>query len=103
MIANVFTVGLWTLMSRLLGFAREILIAAALGAGPTAEAFLIAFSLPNMFRRILAEGAMNLAFVPMFSKMLDQEDQARSFARDAFALMTAIFLLLTVVATLAMP
>lgn len=103
MIANVFTVGLWTLMSRLLGFAREILIAAALGAGPTAEAFLIAFSLPNMFRRILAEGAMNLAFVPMFSKMLDQEDQARSFARDAFAWMTAIFILLTVLATLGMP
>jgi peptidoglycan biosynthesis protein MviN/MurJ (putative lipid II flippase) len=51
-------------MSRILGFVRDILIAAFMGAGPVAEAFLVAFSLPNMFRRFFAEGAFNTAFVP---------------------------------------
>ena len=79
------TVGLWTLLSRLLGFVRDIMIAAYLGAGPVAEAYLIAFSLPNMFRRFFAEGAFNMAFVPMFSKKLEAGEDAQSFARDAFA------------------
>jgi len=55
LIAGFLTVGVWTLASRVLGFVRDILIAAQLGAGPVAEAFLIAFSLPNMFRRFFAE------------------------------------------------
>ena len=50
------TVGMWTLLSRILGFVRDVLIAGFLGSGPVAEAFLIAFSLPNMFRRFFAEG-----------------------------------------------
>ena len=88
------TVGFWTLASRLLGFARDILIAAWLGAGPVAEAFLVAFSLPNMFRRFFAEGAFNMAFVPMFSKRVQTGADPLGFARDAFsglALVLAIF------------
>ena len=54
--------------SRVLGLARDVLMAAFLGTGPVAQAFLIAFTLPNMFRRFFAEGAFNLAFVPMFAK-----------------------------------
>ena len=64
LLSGFLTVGFWTLLSRIAGFARDIMIAAFLGAGPVAEAFLIAFSLPNMFRRFFAEGAFNMAFVP---------------------------------------
>ena len=67
----LLTVGSWTMASRVLGLARDVLMAALLGAGPVAQAFLIAFSLPNMFRRFFAEGAFNLAFVPMFAKKLE--------------------------------
>jgi putative peptidoglycan lipid II flippase len=103
LIAGFFTVGFWTLMSRLLGFARDILIAAYLGAGPVAEAFLIAFSLPNMFRRFFAEGAFNMAFVPMFSKRVESGEGAEDFARDAFSALAAILIVLTLVAQVFMP
>ena len=68
LIRGVVTVGLWTLLSRGAGFLRDIMIAAFLGTGAMADAFNIAFALPNMFRRFFAEGAFNMAFVPMFSK-----------------------------------
>lgn len=97
------TVGLWTLASRVLGFVRDILIAAWLGTGPVAEAFLVAFALPNMFRRFFAEGAFNMAFVPMFSKKLEAGDGADAFARDALAGLAAILVALTIVATVFMP
>lgn len=103
LISGFFTVGGWTLMSRILGFVRDIMIAAFLGAGPAAEAFLIAFSLPNMFRRFFAEGAFNMAFVPMFAKKLEGNDGAHEFARDAFSGLTAILLVLTLLAQLFMP
>ena len=77
------TVGGWTLGSRVLGFARDILIARFLGAGPAAEAFLIAFALPNMFRRFFAEGAFNTAFVPMFARRLERGEDAARFASHA--------------------
>ena len=75
--------GGWTLASRLLGFARDIAIAATLGASPVAEAFLVAFSLPNMFRRFFAEGAFNMAFVPLFAKRLEGERLAAGGAGGA--------------------
>ena len=59
LISGALIVGVWTLLSRILGFVRDIMIAAWLGTGPVAEAFLIAFALPNMFRRFFAEGAFN--------------------------------------------
>ncbi len=103
MMAAFFTVGVWTLGSRLLGFARDILIAAFLGAGPVAEAFLIAFSLPNMFRRFFAEGAFNTAFVPMFSKKLERGEQPARFASDAFTGLALVVGAVTVLAIVFMP
>ncbi len=103
LVSGFMTVGLWTMLSRVLGFVRDILIAAYLGSGPVAEAFLIAFSLPNMFRRFFAEGAFNMAFVPMFSKKLEGEEDAAGFARDAFAGLSFILILFTLLAQLAMP
>ena len=103
LMAGFFTVGVWTLASRVLGFVRDILIVAFLGAGPIAEAFLIAFSLPNTFRRFFAEGAFNMAFVPMFSKKLETGDNPETFARDAFAGLATVLIAFTVIALFAMP
>lgn len=103
LITGVLTVGVWTLMSRILGFVRDILIAAWLGTGPVAEAFLIAFALPNMFRRFFAEGAFNMAFVPMFSKKLEAQDDAASFAQNALAALALVLIVFTVLATIFMP
>jgi len=104
LIAGFFTVGSWTLVSRLLGFARDILLAVMLGTGPVAEAFLVAFSLPNMFRRFFAEGAFNMAFVPMFAKRVALgEDEARKFANDAFSGLGSVLLAFTVLAIPLMP
>ena len=96
-------VGVWTMVSRVLGFVRDILIAATLGAGPMAEAFLVAFALPNMFRRFFAEGAFNMAFVPMFSKRYQAGQNAEDFARDAFSALAAMLIVLTGIALFAMP
>lgn len=103
LLSAFLTVGGWTLASRVLGFVRDILIAAYLGAGPVAEAFLIAFSLPNMFRRFFAEGAFNTAFVPMFSKKLEQDRDALTFARDAFSGLGGVLIVFTLLSQLAMP
>ena len=103
LLAGFLTVGVWTLLSRILGFVRDIAIAATLGAGPVAEVFLVAFALPNMFRRFFAEGAFNTAFVPMFSKKLETGDGAREFAQDAFTGLATVVIAVTVVALLAMP
>ncbi|PID35619.1 MAG: murein biosynthesis integral membrane protein MurJ [Rhodobacterales bacterium] len=100
---GVFTVGGWTMASRVLGFIRDMVIAAALGAGPVAEAFLIAFSLPNMFRRFFAEGAFNMAFVPMFSKRVEAGEGAHEFARDAFTGLATILIFFTALAQIFMP
>ncbi|EKE43859.1 putative virulence factor, MviN [Oceaniovalibus guishaninsula JLT2003] len=97
------TVGTWTLASRILGFVREIFIAAALGSGPVAQAFLVAFALPNMFRRFFAEGAFNMAFVPLFSRKLETGADAMEFARDAFAGLTTVLIALTLLAQVFMP
>ncbi|GAA3863334.1 murein biosynthesis integral membrane protein MurJ [Celeribacter arenosi] len=97
------TVGGWTLMSRILGFVRDALIAAFLGAGPAAEAFVVAFSLPNMFRRFFAEGTLNVAFVPLFSKKVEAGEDARAFAEDTLSALAAMLLVLTVAAMIFMP
>lgn len=103
LIAGFLTVGLWTLVSRVMGFVRDILIAAYLGSGPVAEAFLVAFSLPNMFRRFFAEGAFNTAFVPLYSKKFEAGEDARGFASDAFAGLAFVLAVLSVVAVIFMP
>ena len=73
LIRSAATVGGYTMLSRVLGFLRDILIAAALGAGPVADAFFVAFRIPNMFRRLVAEGAFAAAFVPMYSRRLEAD------------------------------
>ncbi len=103
LISGFLTVGGWTMVSRLVGFLRDVMMAAYLGAGPVAEAFLIAFSLPNMFRRFFAEGAFNMAFVPMFAKKLEAGEDAQGFARDAFNGLAGVLIVFTVLGTLAMP
>ena len=97
------SVGSWTMLSRILGLARDILMAAFLGTGPVAQAFLIAFTLPNMFRRFFAEGAFNLAFVPMFAKKVEAGEDAESFARDALSGLGLVLLVFTVIGQIAMP
>ncbi|SLN53126.1 putative peptidoglycan biosynthesis protein MurJ [Aquimixticola soesokkakensis] len=97
------TVGGWTLGSRVLGFVRDALIAAYLGAGPAAEAFVVAFSLPNMFRRFFAEGTLNVAFVPLFSKKVEAGEDARGFAQDAANALASLLIVLTVLGTVFMP
>ncbi|WP_372892111.1 murein biosynthesis integral membrane protein MurJ [Rhodosalinus sp.] len=103
LMAGVLTVGVWTLASRVLGFARDAAILALLGTGPLYEAYVVAFRLPNMFRRFFAEGAFNTAFVPMFAKKLEGGENAEAFAREAFAGLAAVLLVLTLLAQLAMP
>ena len=103
LVAGFFTVGLWTMASRVLGFARDIMIAAFMGAGPAAEAFLVAFALPNMFRRFFGEGAFNTAFIPLFSKKLEAEENAAEFAREAFAGLAGVLIVFTLIAQAAMP
>jgi putative peptidoglycan lipid II flippase len=103
LIRNVITLGGWTLLSRGAGFARDMMMAAYLGAGPVADAFNVAFSLPNMFRRFFAEGAFNMAFVPMFAKKLEGGEDPKGFAQSAFSGMTALLLFISVIGTFAMP
>ncbi len=76
MLRGILTVGGWTMASRVLGFARDMLIAARLGAGPVADAFFVALQLPNLFRRLFGEGAFNAAFVPAFAGTLARDDLA---------------------------
>ena len=91
---SLFTVGGFTFLSRILGLVRDQLIAAFVGAGTVADAFVLAFRVPNMFRRIFAEGAFSAAFVPVYGrvKTQDGEEEAQRFARNALG-----FLLVTVV------
>lgn len=105
MLRGILTVGGWTMASRLLGFARDMLIAALLGAGPVADAFFVALKLPNLFRRLFGEGAFNAAFVPAFSGMLASEGRqaARDFAVETFGVMAFWLGGLTVLGEIFMP
>lgn len=97
MIKRIATVGGLTLVSRVTGFIRDVVMAAVLGAGPIADAFFVAFRLPNHFRAILAEGAFNAAFVPAYARTLEQSGlpAARLFAdRIAAALLVINIVLL---------
>jgi putative peptidoglycan lipid II flippase len=99
------TVGGLTLLSRVFGFMRDILIAATLGSGWVADAFVVAFRFPNLFRRLFGEGAFNSAFVPIFAKKIEGEgkEAARTFAEEAMAGLFFVLLILTIVAEVAMP
>jgi len=99
------TVGGLTLLSRVLGFLRDILFAWAFGAGWVADAFNVAFRFPNLFRRLFGEGAFNSAFIPLFAKELEGKgkEAARAFAEEAMSGLFAVLVALTIVAILTMP
>ena len=99
------TVGGSTLVSRFFGFARETLMATALGTGPMADAFYAAFVFPNLFRRLFAEGAFNAAFVPLFAREIEAggKDAAKRFSEEVFGVLFTVLLLLTIAMELAMP
>lgn len=105
LLRSIATVGGYTLISRFLGFARDILIAATLGAGPIADAFFVAFKLPNFFRRLFAEGAFNAAFVPLFSGRLASEGfaAAQIFATSVLSVMVAFLFVFVTLLQVAMP
>lgn len=99
------TVGGATLGSRIFGFARETLMAAALGTGPMADVFYAAFRFPNLFRRLFAEGAFNAAFVPLFAKEIEANgiEGAKRFSEEVFGVLFSVLLLITIVMELCMP
>jgi putative peptidoglycan lipid II flippase len=99
------TVGGLTMISRMLGFLRDILIAAALGSGIVADAFFVAFRFPNLFRRLFGEGAFNAAFVPLYAKSLegDGPGPANRFAEEALSVLLFTLLGLSAVIMIAMP
>src|SRR5437763_15565013 len=99
MIGRIFTVGGFTLLSRVTGFFRDVVLAAVLGAGPVADAFFVALRLPNHFRAIFAEGAFNAAFVPAYARIREQggPGPAQLFADRVFtSLFTSQVVLLAV-------
>ena len=104
-LSNAALVGAATMVSRITGFIRDIFIAALLGAGPLAEIFVIAFRLPNLFRRLFAEGAFNAAFVPLFSERLTQEGRpaALAFAGQVLSVLLAALCVFTLLAQAFMP
>lgn len=99
------TVASGTLMSRVLGFTREMFMAAALGTGPVADAFNAAFQFPNTFRRLFAEGAFNAAFVPLFAKEIEANgmEGARRFSEEVFGVLFTVLTVITIAMELAMP
>ena len=103
LLSGILTVGGWTLLSRVLGFVRDVIIANFLGPGVLMDAYVAAFRLPNMFRRFFAEGAFNAAFVPMFAKRLENNDNAVGFASLALSGLSVVLLLLTALAMIFMP
>ena len=105
LLRSVATVGSYTLVSRVMGFVRDILTAALLGAGPVADAFFVAQRLPNLFRSLFAEGAFSAAFVPLFAGTMAQHgrETARVFAEDALAVLLAALLIFVLAGEIVMP
>lgn len=99
------TVAGLTGLSRIAGFIRDIMMAAVLGAGPMADAFFVALKLPNFFRRVTAEGAFSVSFVPLYSEALEKEGRegADNFAGNSMVLMFWILLAFTIMIMAAMP
>ena len=92
MFRKILSVGGWTLVSRLTGFIRDVVLAAVMGVGPVADAFVVALRIPNHFRAIFSEGAFNSAFLPTYARVLEREGAAppRSFASRISTLMLIV-------------
>src|ERR1700722_4356924 len=100
MFRSFLSVGGFTLLSRLTGFGRDLVIGALLGVGPIADAFFVAFRLPNYFRAIFGEGAFNTAYVPSYARVLETEGdaEAKHFASQVFTILLASQIVLLVFA-----
>ncbi|MDB3924158.1 murein biosynthesis integral membrane protein MurJ [Candidatus Pelagibacter sp.] len=103
LIKSTGTFSFFTIISRLLGYLRDILIAVFLGAGPLADAFFVAFRIPNTFRRLFSEGTFNAAFVPSYSSLLDNKKKSQKFANNIFTLLTIGLFFLVLVIEIMMP
>lgn len=107
LVRNVGTIGGLTLLSRVFGFVRDMLLARVLGAGLAADAWQLAFTLPNTFRRLFAEGAFSVAFVPMYTRRLGENGEdhgaANQFANDVMAVFIWVLLGFSAICMLAMP
>lgn len=106
LVRNVGTIGGLTAISRVFGFARDMLLARALGAGGVADAWQLAFQLPNIFRRLFAEGAFASAFVPLFNRRMagaDGMSEARRFAEEVLAFLIPVLIVFGALALIAMP
>lgn len=106
LLKNVGTIGGLTMVSRMFGFARDMLLARVLGAGGVADAWQLAFQLPNIFRRLFAEGAFASAFVPLFNRRIGADgdlSEARRFADDVMAVLIPVLIVFSAIALIAMP
>ena len=103
LIKSTGTFSFFTIISRLLGYLRDILIAVFLGAGPLADAFFVAFRIPNTFRRLFSEGTFNAAFVPSYSSVLNNKRKSQKFANNIFTLLTIALFFLVLVIEIMMP
>tara|TARA_B100000787_G_scaffold94551_1_gene69801 strand:+ start:1 stop:1527 length:1527 start_codon:yes stop_codon:yes gene_type:complete len=103
LIKSTGTFSFFTIISRLLGYIRDILIAVFLGAGPLADAFFVAFRIPNTFRRLFSEGTFNAAFVPSYSSLLGKKKQSEDFANSIFNLLILGLFFLILVIEILMP
>src|SRR5687768_9475866 len=105
LVKSTATIGGYTLISRVLGFIRDVTIASSIGASYLSDAFFVAFRLPNYLRRLFAEGAFNAAFVPMYTGMLATEgkDKARQFSSEAMSFLVLVLVIVTGLFILFMP
>lgn len=106
LLKNVGTIGGLTAVSRVFGFLRDILLARVLGAGGVADAWQLAFQLPNIFRRLFAEGAFAQAFVPLFNRRMKEDGdigEARAFAEEVLAFLIPILIVFSALALITMP
>ena len=98
------TFSFFTIISRILGYIRDILIAIFLGVGPLADAFFVAFRIPNTFRRLFSEGTFNAAFVPSYaSELANGEDQSKKFATSVFSLLILCLFFIILIIEIFMP
>jgi putative peptidoglycan lipid II flippase len=105
LLRNAATVGGLAMASRVLGFIRDVLMASIIGAGPVAQAFVIAFRLPNLFRTLLTEGAFNASFVPVFARRVESSGHAsaKELAEEVYSVLFAFLLMLTALAQVCSP
>jgi len=98
LLSSTSVFGFYTLLSRILGYFRDILIAIFLGTSIYADAFFVAFRLPNTFRRLFAEGTFNAAFIPSYAQEKSQgEDTGKKFADEVFSLLLFFLVFLIII------